>query len=455
MTTEKDPLLPALTVHSRSASRRPLGRHLLGPPSARRAVSWLPLRRFAEPWGASLATLLALTASACVSFTCDETLTCEEASGGAGGAPADDAELGVSPRDHAPSACVDGYERASTGCVDIDECALGTHTCSREPAVTCTNTPGGFSCGECPRGHEGRGDEPDGCLLVAPVVVSTSPTQGERGVSADAHIVVEFSEPMDAASTEAAFSSPSAALAGATFSWNTELTRLTITPAAPFSYQNVESVHAPAELIEFTLDVSARDADGDHLLEVVSVSFSPKRRFTETFEIDAPASGSVNWFSGDGIHTGTADIYASGTFDGRTARGFFSYDLSSVPEGAIVESATLAASLSGRICVYPGTGWPGIEIGLARVRHDGTGFATATMSELAAIYDAPVEEAFATKRSSAGTLQLSVVGGVGRFLSDRTDSAESLEYRIHGTGQTQCGSAALNAAPLTLVYLTE
>ena len=40
--------------------------------------------------------------------------------------------------------CDEGYVWSSNGCVDIDECATGTHDCA--VAAICTNTPGSFSC---------------------------------------------------------------------------------------------------------------------------------------------------------------------------------------------------------------------------------------------------------------------------------------------------------------------
>ena len=39
-------------------------------------------------------------------------------------------------------------------CIDVDECELGTHTCS--PLANCLNQPGGFEC-ECQEGYEGNG----------------------------------------------------------------------------------------------------------------------------------------------------------------------------------------------------------------------------------------------------------------------------------------------------------
>ncbi len=49
-------------------------------------------------------------------------------------------------------ACPAGYTDDGSGvCVDDDECTLGTDDC--DPLVTCTNMPGSFTCGACPDGY--------------------------------------------------------------------------------------------------------------------------------------------------------------------------------------------------------------------------------------------------------------------------------------------------------------
>ena len=47
-------------------------------------------------------------------------------------------------------------------CTDIDECASNNGGC--DPVSACTNTDGGFSCGECPAGYSGTGDT--GCVDI-------------------------------------------------------------------------------------------------------------------------------------------------------------------------------------------------------------------------------------------------------------------------------------------------
>ena len=53
--------------------------------------------------------------------------------------------------------CILGWSKDSDGrcTVDIDECSTqvnGQNRCSRNPPVTCINTPGSFRCSPCPQG---------------------------------------------------------------------------------------------------------------------------------------------------------------------------------------------------------------------------------------------------------------------------------------------------------------
>jgi hypothetical protein len=70
-------------------------------------------------------------------------------------------------------ACPRGFRPEGDGCVDIDECATNHGDC--DPLVTCTNTPGGRTCGACPPGYLGDGET--GCT---PTVVC-SPNPCEHG----------------------------------------------------------------------------------------------------------------------------------------------------------------------------------------------------------------------------------------------------------------------------------
>ncbi len=52
-----------------------------------------------------------------------------------------------------PDSCGAGLVDRGEGCVDVDECAVGTHTC--DPEAACVNEPGAYRC-LCPAGFSGR-----------------------------------------------------------------------------------------------------------------------------------------------------------------------------------------------------------------------------------------------------------------------------------------------------------
>ncbi|MBN2337545.1 MAG: hypothetical protein JXP48_03310 [Acidobacteria bacterium] len=60
-------------------------------------------------------------------------------------------------------ACPPGYTgNGLSGCVDINECLADNGGC--DPLTSCTNTPGGRTCGDCPSGYAGSGLS--GCVDV-------------------------------------------------------------------------------------------------------------------------------------------------------------------------------------------------------------------------------------------------------------------------------------------------
>ena len=53
--------------------------------------------------------------------------------------------------------CPPGYSGKGYYCTDIDECSVNNGGCSLSPRVQCTNTRGSRHCGSCPAGYSGNG----------------------------------------------------------------------------------------------------------------------------------------------------------------------------------------------------------------------------------------------------------------------------------------------------------
>lgn len=62
-------------------------------------------------------------------------------------------------------ACNSGYAGDGRNCSDVDECGLPAATCDTDPTASCTNSVGGFSCG-CPAGFTGDGVGDTGCIDI-------------------------------------------------------------------------------------------------------------------------------------------------------------------------------------------------------------------------------------------------------------------------------------------------
>lgn len=127
------------------------------------------------------------------------------------------------------------------------------------------------ACGGGGGGGDGGGGAPD---TAAPTVSSTTPTGGAAGVFLDAAVVIIFSEAMDTAAVEGAFSMPPAS---GTYTWSLGNTVLTFTPGVNLSANTTYTV---------TIGTGATDAAGNPLASQYQFSFT-----TGT----AISGGSSNW----------------------------------------------------------------------------------------------------------------------------------------------------------------
>ena len=183
------------------------------------------------------------------------------------------------------------------------------------------------------------GPAPD---TTPPTVLVASPSQTSTGNARNALLEVVFSEPMNKASVQAAFSltAPSGFNSG-TFSWNEAATVMTYAPPAAFSY---------GADVTWQVSTSARDAAGNAMAETMTSSFRVIRQGTLTVNFDPDTSGSVGapgYFRQSNLYNlvTLGDGYGNETF-----RLFLGFRLAGLPENLTrITQATLSWWVTAKI----------------------------------------------------------------------------------------------------------
>lgn len=253
----------------------------------------------------------------------------------------------------------------------------------------------------------GEDESSGGSDTTAPTVVSILPADDATGVDADAEIVITFSEPMAQATAQAAYQSADIPAASVTFGWNPAGDELTITPTASLAYaEGASSARVVALEYAFELTSTATDLADNPLAEAVDSSFSTSRQITQSLSADDNLSGDIDE---DGSVSANG---RAGDFNANTqVRGFYSYDLSTLPGDAELTAASFRSNqliLGG----HDPYGSLGGVLNMHRVSYAtlvGATFDTAIVSSIGAIatdpgpVDADVTDA-ATAASEAGEL---------------------------------------------------
>jgi Big-like domain-containing protein len=261
-----------------------------------------------------------------------------------------------------------------------------------------------------------------------PVIVSVSPENGARGVENDTPIVLRFSEPMDRASTEAAYQSELVPSRSVVFAWSEDSTELAITPLEPLEYGvGSSAVEAEARRVSFFISASASSADAEPLDRPYEFSFSLLRRVAFVVPAIADRGKSGNYRSNDSYGTGVCaeDELNMCVGDVRVGRqseqykGFISFELG----GALPpEARELTAELSIELTDTSGNPFAGLgDLLVEHVRFDEIGFDAFEAEPL----DALGSMAAADDEGSA--LRAEVSAGV---LADLEAASALSQYRL-------------------------
>lgn len=168
--------------------------------------------------------------------------------------------------------------------------------------------------------------EPPASVDEAPYIIEFSPADGETGVGLKPVVSVTFSEPMDEASTEAAFSISPPVLGA--FAWEDDGRVLKFTPDVAFDYSTK---------VEWQVASSATDEAGLAMTSGQASSFLVLRQKTMTLYsqpardgfVYAPGAGALDHVVTEGFNGHNSLLVGTWT------RGFLSFDLADLPAEAV------------------------------------------------------------------------------------------------------------------------
>ena len=180
---------------------------------------------------------------------------------------------------------------------------------------------------------------PDPTDTEAPLVADTMPAANATGVPADQKLFVTFSEQMDPATVESAYSSSQLPLDKVSLSWSPDGRVLTISPDQPLEYAAGTGTDPSAVMpltYSITIGAEAADLAGNPLAAPLELSFSTRRRLTAAFETDPNLTKA---YLDDGVLSGVS-LFVGDNSTGKRYRSYATFDLSTLPAGSEVESAS-------------------------------------------------------------------------------------------------------------------
>lgn len=283
----------------------------------------------------------------------------------------------------------------------------------------------------------------------APTVIGATPSAGAIGVADDATVTITFSEPMDAASVDAAYASADLPADQVTLRWSAAGDVLTITPAAPLAYATgvgVNPAAVPARRYALTIGAGAADRAGNPLAAPFALEFATKKRLTTGM----PANAELTRVARSGVLLAVANpMWMGDNNTGETYQSFVTFDLSRLPAGIALERATLEAEQ-----LAPS----GNPYSMGALLADHVSYASAAVAPMT------LPLASLGPFSTSATLEvkrLDVTGAVRDDLADRAARANRSQYRLrfalatNGNTATDTAVFAKDSLGLALVYLAD
>jgi len=198
---------------------------------------------------------------------------------------------------------------------------------------------------------------------TAPTVVSTVPADKATGVAAGDKIIITFSEPMDNGKVQMAYGSEQLLIDETSWSWNEDLTVLTISPDVGLEYTDGVG-NWPYEVLPKTYKISigagSTDLAGNALASDFEFSFATKKRLHTAFSLD-PALTRVRM--GVSLLTDTNDIWIGDDASKMRYVSFLTFDTAQMPDGAVIEHAEISAR---QLAV---SGYPYGQLGPVQTHH--------------------------------------------------------------------------------------
>ena len=198
-------------------------------------------------------------------------------------------------------------------------------------------------CGDVVTEPGGPGPMPDPNDTTSPRVVSTTPSASATGVGADTKLVIQFDEPMDPATVEAAYSSADLPLEQISLNFNADQTELTITPVKPLVYaegMGTDPSAIPAKTYSIAISQAATDLAGNPLDAPLALSFATKRRMTASFPLDSTLTRVA---LGGTLLASSNDIWVGDNAVDNTYRAYITFDMTAMPANIDVESAQFSS----------------------------------------------------------------------------------------------------------------